>query len=186
LQYQTLYEIWKREKESSELQPLQKGFYAEASALVRAMKDEAQMLDERSLRAQLLAKERDRAHRLLRDMVEIRFQKICRMVLKGDIPATDLLASEEGSIVNGLASVKDEVGGILRAILSGRPPHVARVRAGEKARRVMVRFLQDIPSIVGPNTRTYGPFKTEDIATLPVENAESLIKRGIALRVEVE
>jgi DNA replication factor GINS len=51
---------------------------------------------------------------------------------------------------------------------------------------MIVRFLQDIPSIVGSNTKIYGPFKAEDIATLPIDNAESLIKRGIALKVEVQ
>ena len=186
MEYQTLYETWKKEKESSELQPLQKGFYAEASAFVRAKKDEAQMLDERSLRAKLLAKQQVRAHRLLTNLIEIRFEKICQMDLRGETPSTDLLTSEEESIVNGLVSIREEFEGILRSVLSGRPPHVTKLRVGERPKRVMVRFLQDIPSIVGPNARTYGPFKAEDIATLPAENAESLIKRGIALRVEVE
>ena len=186
MEYQTLYETWKKEKESSELQPLQKGFYTEASAFLRAKKDEAQMLDERSLRAKLLEKQRARAHRLLKDLVEIRSKKICYVVLNGEAPSRDLLTSEEESIVNDLTSVKDELDGLLRAVLSGRPPHVTKLRVGERHRRVMVRFLQDIPSIVGPNTRTYGPFKAEDIATLPAENAESLINRGVALRVEAE
>lgn len=186
MEYQTLYETWKKEKESTELQPLKKGFYAEASAFVRAKKDEAQVLDERSLRAKLLVKQQARAHRLLTDLIETRFQKICQTVLKGEAPSTDLLTSEEESIVNSLASVKNGFDGILRAVLSGRPPHVTKLRPGERPRRVMLRFLQDIPAIVGPNARTYGPFKAEDIATLPAENAESLIKRGVALRVEAE
>jgi len=185
LEYQTLYETWKKEKESSELQPLPKGFYTEASAFLRAKRDEGQMLDERSLRAKLLERQQARAHRLLKDLVEIRSKKICQMVLNGEAPSEELLTSEEESIVNDLAYVEDELDGLLRAVLSGRPPHVAKLRVG-RPRAVMVRFLQDIPSIVGPNARTYGPFKAEDIATLPAENAESLIKRGIALRVEVE
>jgi DNA replication initiation complex subunit (GINS family) len=32
--------------------------------------------------------------------------------------------------------------------------------------------------------KTYGPFKAEDIASLPVENAKILIKQGLAERVE--
>lgn len=186
MEYQTLYEAWKKEKEGSGLQPLHKGFYAEASAFVRSKKDEAQMLDERSLRARLLVKQQARAYRLLKSLVEARSQKICKMVLNGEAPNRDLLTYEEESIVNDLASVKDEFDSLLRAVLSGRIPHVGKVHVGERPHRVMVRFLQDIPSIVGPNARIYGPFKAEDIATLPAENAESLIKRGVALRVEVE
>jgi len=34
--------------------------------------------------------------------------------------------------------------------------------------------------------KTYGPFKPEDIATLPTENARILIKQGVALEVEAK
>ena len=186
MQYQTLYQAWKKEKENSELQPLEKSFNTEASAFLRSKKDETETLDERSLRAQLLEKQQVRTNRLLTDLVEIRFQKICQAILRGDAPSTELLTSEEEGIVNGLVSVKEELESVLRAILSGRSPHVARLHVSERPRRIMVRFLENIPALVGPNARTYGPFKAEDIATLPVENAESLIKRGVALKVEVE
>jgi len=33
--------------------------------------------------------------------------------------------------------------------------------------------------------KTYGPFKPEDIASLPEENARILIKQGAAMEVEV-
>jgi len=186
VEYRILYEAWKKEKESSELQPLHKGFYAEASALVRAEREETQLLDERSLRAKLLAKERERTDRLLADLVETRFQKVCRMVLKGEPPSTELLATEEEGIANGLSTAKNDFDGVLKAVLIGRPLHAVGARVGERPRSVMVRFLQDIPAIVGSNARSYGPFKAEDIATLPADNAQSLIKRGVALRVEVE
>ncbi len=32
--------------------------------------------------------------------------------------------------------------------------------------------------------RTYGPFKIEDVATLPVENATALMKQGFVTEVE--
>ena len=51
---------------------------------------------------------------------------------------------------------------------------------------LLIRFLQPIPAIVGLNAKVYGPFKVEDVASLPIENAESLIKRGIAVKVEIE
>jgi len=31
---------------------------------------------------------------------------------------------------------------------------------------------------------TYGPFKVEDVASLPVENAKILVKKGLAEKVE--
>jgi DNA replication initiation complex subunit (GINS family) len=32
--------------------------------------------------------------------------------------------------------------------------------------------------------KTYGPFKVEDIASLPTENAKVMIKQGLAEKVE--
>jgi len=53
-------------------------------------------------------------------------------------------------------------------------------------KRVLLRFLQEIPAIIGSDMRTYGPFKAEDIATLPIENARVLVEKGIAVEVEAK
>jgi DNA replication factor GINS len=185
LEYQSLYEVWLREKGSIELQPLGKGFYAEASAFMRAQKEEAQMLDERSLRARLLLDELYRIQKLLTDLIELRFKKISHMIFSGKALATDLLTSEEEVVARGLSTTRGQVELILRNVLRGHVPQITEDQSKRRT-RVLIRFLQDIPAIVGPNTRLYGPFKTEDIAALPFENAESLIKRGVAVRVEPE
>jgi len=48
-----------------------------------------------------------------------------------------------------------------------------------------LRFLRDIPAIIGADMKTYGPFNAEDVASLPAENAKILAKQGLAERVEV-
>jgi DNA replication initiation complex subunit (GINS family) len=48
----------------------------------------------------------------------------------------------------------------------------------------VVRFLSDFPAIIGVDLKTYGPFKAEDIATLPRENASALINQGVAKQVQ--
>jgi len=45
---------------------------------------------------------------------------------------------------------------------------------------VKVRFLKEVPAIVGADIKTYGPFKEGDIVELPKENAEVLVKQGLA------
>ena len=49
----------------------------------------------------------------------------------------------------------------------------------------VVRFIQTIPAIMGVDMMTYGPFKAEDVASLPAPNAENLIRKGIAKEVEI-
>ena len=38
---------------------------------------------------------------------------------------------------------------------------------------------------MGADMKSYGPFKVEDVASLPVENAKMLVKQGLAVQVEV-
>jgi len=72
---------------------------------------------------------------------------------------------------------------LFKDLLSGRLPDVQTIR--EPKKRVL-RFLKEIPAIIGADMKTYGPFKPEDVASLPLENARILTKQGIAVEVEVK
>jgi DNA replication initiation complex subunit (GINS family) len=50
--------------------------------------------------------------------------------------------------------------------------------------RATLRFLKEVPAIIGADMKTYGPFKVEDIAALPIENTKILIKQGLAEKLE--
>ena len=50
----------------------------------------------------------------------------------------------------------------------------------------ILRFLQPIPAFVAEDLRTYGPFRPEDVATVPILNANGLILKGAAVEVHPE
>jgi DNA replication initiation complex subunit (GINS family) len=50
----------------------------------------------------------------------------------------------------------------------------------------IVRFLQNIPEIVGTDLRIYGPYNKEDVGSLPIENARALVKQGAAKPIDVK
>jgi DNA replication initiation complex subunit (GINS family) len=56
--------------------------------------------------------------------------------------------------------------------------------AEDSAKKILVRVLRDVPSFVGADLKTYGPYKTEDVVLLPAQNAEALIKREIATEIK--
>ena len=58
-------------------------------------------------------------------------------------------------------------------------------KARKPNKRVTLRFLKDIPAVVGADMKTYGPFLAEDVGSVPAENAKILVKRGLAEAVEV-
>lgn len=59
-----------------------------------------------------------------------------------------------------------------------------RVSGENSIPRKKIKFLNDIPAIVGIDGQIYGPFKKEDIAELPLRTCEILIKKRKAIGVD--
>ena len=70
--------------------------------------------------------------------------------------------------------------------LNGKSKLLEITSTKHKTKPVTVRFVKGFDEIVGVDLEKYGPFKPEDIATIPNENAQSLISNGIALKVRIE
>jgi len=47
----------------------------------------------------------------------------------------------------------------------------------------LIRFVKDVPSIIGVDLKAHGPFHKEDVARLPQENADSLVRQGAAVEI---
>jgi DNA replication initiation complex subunit (GINS family) len=62
---------------------------------------------------------------------------------------------------------------------------VLKVGIKKARKRVALRFIKNIPAVIGADMKTYGPFMVEDVASVPVENAKILVKQGLAEVVEV-
>ncbi|MEJ2294380.1 MAG: hypothetical protein P8Y23_06375 [Candidatus Lokiarchaeota archaeon] len=50
---------------------------------------------------------------------------------------------------------------------------------------IIIRFLKDTPPLVGIDLKNYGPFKENDIANMPYENAIILLNEKFAEKVEL-
>jgi DNA replication factor GINS len=179
--YTTLYQLWELEKNQQELQPLNRTFFQDLSRYVKSLREELQSLDEKTWKAKLLIEEQKRIKTLLSDLALTRFQKMLDAVKNERDLTSDQLTTEEEYSYNALQLTWKHIQTVITDILRGRPPKIASDLSMRKPKRLLIRFLQAIPAIVGPDMKTYGPFKEEDVAYLPTENAEVLIKRNIAI-----
>ena len=182
--YTTLYHLWETEKEQLTLQPLNRTFFQDLSRYVKSLREEVQSLDEKTWKAELLIEEQKRIKTLLLDLIVTRFQKMLDAIKEERDIIPDQLTIEEEYSYNALQLTWKHTQTIAADILRGRPPKITSDLSMKKPKRLLIRFLQAIPAIVGPDMKTYGPFKEEDVAYLPTENAEVLIKRNIAIDVE--
>lgn len=184
MNYNDLYKAWKLEKESTQLQKLPKDFYSDLADYMRKVSEEQRMLDEKALMAKLLTKEYAHTKRLFTELLQIRRNKIATEILdSGSIPI-EACTREEEKLANDLTAVTDTYEKMLKEVFEGKAVQVKET--GEKPKKILVRFLKPLPAIIGVDMKNHGPFKQEDLALLPAENAEALLKQGIVVKVETE
>lgn len=181
--YDELYEAWTKERETKEVQVLLKDFYVKLADYIKKMKEESRMLDEKTVRAKLLRRESNNVTKMVKELIMLRHEKVLRKTITGEIVAKDALTGEEEELLGEVSPSIESYQTLLKDILGGRSP---RIEVKEKPKTMILRFIQEIPAIVGADMKAYGPFKPEDIASLPIENARILIKQSVAVEVEAK
>lgn len=181
--YDELYEAWKKEKESVEIQKLSRNFYARLADYVKKIREESRMLDEKTTKAKLMKRELKNVKIMVEELVRLRYEKALKKAVAGESVPREVLAEGEEKLHGQIFPLAESYQAFLKDVLQGR---LSRPEKEEKPKRMLVRFVQEIPAIVGSDMKTYGPFKPEDIATLPTENARILIKQGVAVEVEAK
>jgi len=181
--YDDLYEAWRKEKESAEIQILQKDFYTKLAFYVKKIGKESRMLDEKTTRARLLLQESQNVKKLVKELILLRYEKTIKKMMTGELLPKEGLTEEEEKIFGELGPSVESFHALLKNVLAGRS---LRMEVEEEPKKTVLRFLRDIPAIIGADMKTYGPFKPEDVASLPSENAKILIKQGVAVEVEMK
>ncbi len=180
--YDQLYEAWRRELENTELQMLPTEFYRTTAKYVKRLKKESRMLDRRSLRARLLEKEMRNVKRMIRGLVRTRFRKLVERGSRGKRVRFDFLTSEEKKIYKGVQPLAEAYQVFIESTLRG---NTSKLDVEQKRKRIVLRFLESVPEIIGSDMKAHGPFKVEDVSSLPVENAKILVNQNLAESVEV-
>jgi DNA replication factor GINS len=178
--YNELYKAWKSEKSSEKTQPLASDFYQKVQTYLSGLEQDSASLEAHTLQGRLTLKEKEIVSRLLQELKETRLQKLVNITKQhGTVDATDL-TEEERNLVKGIDDS-------LQAFEHGRsePAGTTNTASEERIELSVVRFLQDIPEIVGTDLKIYGPYKKEDVASLPNQNAHALVKQGAAKEIEV-
>jgi DNA replication factor GINS len=96
------------------------------------------------------------------------------------------LTDEEKFILDGKRESDGRVDEVISAVAKGRPMVLESISARMRSKQIVVRFLKPIEAFVGIDMNKYGPYQQEDVASLPFENARSIIDGGGAIEVYVE
>ena len=181
--YDKLFEAWERESSSVDIQPLPESFYAEMGEYASKLRGHTRMLEKGSMRWRISEKERENAERMFEDLTQTRLRKILNAELEGKTIEASSLTPEERKIQAELKRILREHSEWVKSILIGYPTRIGVESKASKFK--VVRFMEPLPAIIGIDMKTYGPFQPEDVASIPAENAENLIRRGIAKEIVV-
>jgi DNA replication factor GINS len=173
-----LHHIVLRETENDTIQEIDPDFYRILSNFIGDLKKQEFDGVESKIKEAII----DTSTELTSLLINIRLDKISRLE---DMNFKNLL-DEEKFILDAQEEQRERTEMILSAIINGKSKFLESISQNHKTKTVVIRFLQEVDEIIGADLEKYGPFKTEDIATIPYENAQALIAKNIATKVRWE
>ncbi|MCX8149968.1 MAG: hypothetical protein N3D85_00445 [Candidatus Bathyarchaeota archaeon] len=180
--YDELYTAWRVEIEYRQLSSLPSDFYVRVAHYLKKLR-EYQLSEKKSVEEKLMEHELLNVQRMVEELLQVRYQKIMKSLVAGDRVPLESLTAEETSLYNGVLPSAVTYNKFMQSLLGGQ---VSKIEAGSPVhKRVTLRFLKQVPQIIGADMKSYGPFMVEDVASIPIENAKILVKQGLAKQIEL-
>jgi DNA replication initiation complex subunit (GINS family) len=176
--YDELYEVWKKEKETSEIQGLPKNFYAKIADYIKKMKEENRMLDRKTMKAKLLDHEFKNVKIMVAELFQIRYKKLREKALARETVAKNVLTKEEEKLCREVLTLTEAYQAFSKDVLRGQ---LASIEKEAKQTVVVLRFIQKIPALVGADMKTYGPLSKVRRWKWMQNSLRVLVGRGVEL-----
>ena len=174
--YNELYNAWQFEIDNEEIGNLPSDFYSRLSDYITFLRDKNTQDNKKTVNSVLLAHELTHVNCMVQELISTRYNKLVKSInTKKKIPS-DALSFEEKKIYSSFLSFVKEYQLFKKNLLGGS---ILKINNSKPQNRVILRVLKDIPALMGSDMKSYGPFLLEDIASLPLENAELLEKQGL-------
>lgn len=167
-----------REFENDTIQEIEPDFYRTVSKFIGNLRKQEFDGVENKIKNSLI----DMSSELTSLLLKIRLQKIINI----EPHDFENLLDEEKYILDAEEEKNERSEMILSATINGRLQLLESISYNHKTKTVVVRFLKDMDELVGADLQKYGPFQSEDIATIPYENAQALISKNIVTKVRWE
>lgn len=140
----------------------------------------------------LQRQEYDGVENEIHDMMADIVGKLAGMLLKtrlekGTVSGAEQsnLLDEEKYILDAEEEMQERMDLVYDAAYHGKPLLLGRMAERHKKRMVTIRFLHNVDRLMGSDYNDYGPFQEEYVASIPYDNARSLVARGDAVQLHL-
>ncbi|HLC57561.1 MAG TPA: hypothetical protein VJH95_03245 [Candidatus Nanoarchaeia archaeon] len=183
INYETLYDLLRREKTAPELQKIAKTFPQDVKAY---LKEKQEFIANQSSNSSafsqkesgLVLKQVENTKRLVKEICEKREAKIISLALSsvrtGAKYDTSSLLNEELVFYEAVKSALNSSRHLLLDPMLSSPEPLAPQKTSNNLKQV--KFLNPTPQFLGMDMNSYGPFDQDYIASLPEDIAGLLIK----------
>ena len=195
LNYEVVFETLMREKNREELQKLEPSFYKDVADYISEKFHKSRMESASFEEKEKASKQMQNITKMCRELYDRRERKIANIALiksrtNSIIDSSSLLGNEQpffGELVKVFGRYREEIlnSAVSVPTLSASPEkrqeyHISQSGEPLQETTKMIRFVHAVPKFIGKDLEIYGPFEEEDVATLPSEIADILIKKGRA------
>ncbi len=194
--YDLIYEILRKEKYEPEVQNLPENFYSkvieylkEKQLIVETQKSQQSIFSGETAKTE---KQVQNIKKLLKEIYERRENKIIQLAIFASRSGTKLdlsnMLQEEQEFFKATSdSLSLYRKGILYNLLELKHPKISKPKDiktdGEETTK-LIRFTSSVPKFMGEDLNVYGPFYSDDIASLPAKATSLLIKTKRAQEIK--
>jgi len=194
--YDSIYETLRKEKYEPEIQKLTETFYSDA---INYMKEKQALVETQKSQQSIFSNETVKTERqihnikkLLKELYERRENKIIQLALFSSrtgtkLDLTNLLSEEQEFFTTTYDIFTTYKQDILHNLLALKHPKISKpkdIKTIDQEKIKLVRFLNPVPKFMGEDLNIYGPFDSDDIASLPTKTASLLIKSNRAQEIK--
>ncbi|MEA1994216.1 MAG: hypothetical protein U9N35_07490 [Euryarchaeota archaeon] len=154
-------DLLKKEQEEVELQKLPQDLYLTLLNRIGGLKNKIELKD--GLEKRVLKEEMKTLKNCFSELVTIRLEKMLKHQNRNLMPEEEKVFKEISELIK---------------------KYKKTLFAGSIPRRLKVRTKKDLPEIIGPDLRAYGPFKKGENIELPIEIGILLIKSNQCIKVK--
>ncbi len=195
IKIEEIFNILKREIQlTSGLQSIPPDFYLNISNLISKLKNNTaeKEIEEENTKI----KRETISNQIKNNLIDLFIESvtllfICRCKKTFDINKTketfdfSNLTNEEKYVFYGNKEREYRINIVLNTLFEGKPRTLEKIVSSINENYIIVRFLDSMEQFVGVNMNKYGPFKKDDVAILPFENARSIIENNKAIEIHM-
>ncbi|MHA1648754.1 MAG: DNA replication complex subunit Gins51 [Candidatus Helarchaeota archaeon] len=171
--YSKIYALWKNENNSEELTKIESEFFKKISLYIKELHENRNKTKNQIVSA-LINQQLDNLSYIIKEIYKLRLKKSFNLIMNRKLIEKEKLCLEELDIFNTLTEILGNYLNTLDLLIKGETPQKMPYEP-LNGDYFVIRFLKEVPPIIGADLKQYGPFKIDDIAVLPKENVKTLL-----------